>query len=121
MKGIRLLTALVMILTVTAVWAWTNGDRCLGQWSDGYWYPATVVEAGEDAYSVAFDDGDSATLSDSQIRSIDWNVGTAVECNWKGGGSYYPGSITRKSGDAIHVSYEDGDEEDTSIGKCRSR
>lgn len=121
MKSIRRAVLSVLIITATALWAWDTGDRCLGQWSDGYWYPATVVNTGEGVYNVAFDDGDSAALSDSQIRSIDWNVGSAIECNWKGGGSYYPGTITKKSGDSIHMSYEDGDEEDTTIGKCRSR
>lgn len=121
MKPFKPAGIILFLFVVTALWGWTNGERCLGQWGDGYWYPATVVSADEGIYTVAFDDGDSASLTDSQIRSIEWNVGTAVECNWQSGGSYYPGTIMKKNGDAIHVSYDDGDEEDTSIGKCRSR
>jgi hypothetical protein len=120
MKSSKSSFILFLIFAATALWAWSAGDRCLGQWSDGYWYPATIVSAEDGVYNVAFDDGDTSSLSDSQVKAIDWRVGTAIECNWKGGGSYYPGRITKKSGDSIHISYDDGDEEDTTIGKCRS-
>jgi hypothetical protein len=46
MKSIRRSVLSVLIITATALWAWDTGDRCLGQWSDGYWYPATVVIQG---------------------------------------------------------------------------
>lgn len=120
MKSFKTAVLLLLISAATALWAWDTGERCLGQWSDGYWYPATIVNAVDDAYTVAFDDGDSANLTESQIKVIYWTVGTAVECNWNSSGTYYPGRITKKSGDSIHVSYDDGDEEDTVIEKCRS-
>lgn len=120
MKAMRFLCAAVLLLAGTALWAWVEGERCLGQWSDGYWYPATVSAVEDGNFNVAFDDGDRATLGDSQIKQIDWGVGTSVECNWKSGGSYYPGTIVSKNGDSIHINYDDGDQEDTVIGKCRS-
>ena len=48
-----------------------------------------------------------------------FSVGSRVSCNWKGGGIYYNGKITRKTGSSIHVSYDDGDQEDTTTSKCR--
>ena len=97
------------------------GQRILGQWSDGRWYPATIAGQNGNLFSVAFDDGDRADLPAVRIRAIDWTVGTRVQCNWKSRGRYYPGTITTSSGLAVHISYDDGDQEDTTISKCRSQ
>jgi hypothetical protein len=96
------------------------GDRVLGQWRDGLWYPATVRGVGGNGLRLAFDDGGAATVRPSQVRPVDWNVGTRVQCNWKGGGRYYPGIIGRKDGDQVFINYDDGGKELTTIGRCRS-
>ena len=46
-------------------------------------------------------------------------VGSRVSCDWKSGGVFYNGTITKKNGDQVHISYDDGDQEDTVISKCR--
>lgn len=100
----------------------SQSSRVLGQWGDGLWYPATITGKVGSQTSVAFDDGDKATLSASRIRPIDWAVGTKVQCNWLGRGRYYSGTITAMSSSAaVHINYDDGDQEDTTIGRCRSR
>ena len=111
----------VLILTATLAFAWQAGDRILGQWGDGYWYPATISSQEGAGFSVNFDDGDTAVLPASKIRSINWKVGTRVQCNWKNSGRYYQGTITEMDGDSIHISYDDGDQEDSTISYCRSR
>lgn len=98
----------------------SQGKRILGQWSDGRWYPATVTGQTGNQFSVAFDDGDKADLPAARMRAIDWTVGTRVQCNWKSRGRYYSGTITTNSGLAVHISYDDGDQEDTTVSKCRS-
>ncbi|OQA30859.1 MAG: Caspase domain protein [Betaproteobacteria bacterium ADurb.Bin341] len=98
-----------------------TGARILGQWGDGRWYPATISSQNGDFFHVAFDDGDQANLPRTRIRGIDWKLGTRVQCNWKGRGRYYTGTITVKEGNFVHISYDDGDQEDTSIGRCRSQ
>ena len=72
-------------------------------------------------YKAYFDDGDFAILDSSRIKAIYWKVGTKVECNWLGRGIYYPGKITSMDGDRIHIFYDDGDEENTVVGRCRSK
>lgn len=97
------------------------GKRVLDQWGDGLWYPASILGQVGNLFNVAFDDGDKADLPEARIRPLNWVVGSRVQCNWKSGGYYYSGTITTSKGLAVHISYDDGGQEDTSISKCRSR
>ncbi|GAB4214573.1 MAG: hypothetical protein OHK0012_12880 [Synechococcales cyanobacterium] len=98
-----------------------QGLRVLGQWSDGLWYPATVTSSQGDRIRLQFDDGDVATVAPSQVRSITWRPGTRLQCNWLNRGTYYSGVIAQMNGNSIYVHYDDGDREQTVIGRCRSR
>ena len=49
----------------------------------------------------------------------DYGVGDAVECNWKGGGKYYPGRVAAKEGAKLFIHYNDGDKEHTIDAMCR--
>jgi hypothetical protein len=55
----------------------------------------------------------------AEIAADGFNVGARVSCNWQDGGIYYNGEITRTRGNRIHISYDDGDQEDTTTSKCR--
>jgi len=121
MRSLKFGIACILVLLSAVAFAWKTGDRVLGQWSDGLWYPARIVGVTGADFNISFDDGDTAVLPASKIRRIDWKVGTRVECNWKRGGAYYRGTITKIQGEAIHISYVDGDQEDSTISICRSR
>jgi hypothetical protein len=121
MRTIKTGITVFLMLFAAAAFAWKAGDRILGQWSDGYWYPGKIASQADAAFKVMFDDGDIADLTAAQIRKLDWKVGMPVECNWKNGGTYYPGTITVMKGDMIHISYNDGDQEDATVSRCRSR
>lgn len=112
--------SLSLVLLAPEALAQSAGDRVLGKWSDGMWYPATVGSVSGSKVSLKFDDGDKATVDADDVRAIHWKVGTKVQCNWKGKGSYYKGVISSKNGESVHIKYDDGDEEDTTIGRCRS-
>lgn len=120
MKIIKAGLTVFLILTVTALFAWKAGDRILGKWGDGLWYPAQITGVAGDKFKVAFFDGDVGELSAAQIKAIDWKIGTTVECNWKNQGKYYSGKITQMKGDMVHINYDDGDQEDATISRCRS-
>ncbi|MDG2991601.1 hypothetical protein L3556_11760 [Candidatus Synechococcus calcipolaris G9] len=96
------------------------GDRVLGQWSDGLWYPARIQSVQGNRIRLNFDDGDVATVGPSQVRWVNWSVGSRLQCNWKNQGRYYSGVITQVSGEQIFVAYDDGDREQTVMGRCRS-
>ena len=96
------------------------------QHSIGEWVRAQIGAAEKRAEkSLAdrnFDGFAQEILRAQHVRPFDWNVGTAVECNWKRKGKYFPGKITTVSGATdVHIAYDDGDREDTNIALCRSR
>jgi hypothetical protein len=76
---------------------------------------AAPVAAAPVAAAPAEAVADSAPKADSG----GFAVGSRVSCNWKDYGTYYNGRVTRKSGNSVHIKYDDGDEEDTNISKCR--
>lgn len=97
------------------------GDRVLAEWTEGLWYPARIHSIEGDEIDLNFDDGDISVVNQSQVRPIDWEEGTQVECNWQNGGTYYPGVIAQIDGDRIHIQYDDGDKEYATISRCRSK
>jgi hypothetical protein len=121
MRSLKFGIAFFLVLLTATVFAWKAGNRVLGQWSDGLWYPAKITGAVGADFNISFDDGDTAVLPAVKIRKIDWKVGMKVQCNWKKGGVYYTGTITKMQGESIHISYDDGDQEDSTISICRSR
>jgi Domain of unknown function (DUF4537) len=96
-----------------------EGDRVLGCWFDEHWYPGVVLSVEGKRVHVLFDDGDQAMLTPDKVRTLDIKVGDRVFCRYKGGPAYYPGEVTRKRGEVIHIRYDDGDEETTSIRLVR--
>ncbi len=122
MKKKRILSFIAVFVVLSgSLFALSIGDRVLGRWSDGYYYPATVVSIKGVSAELDYDDGDNAVVPAAQVKSITWKVGTKLECNFQNAGRYYPGTITQKNGDSIHIDYDDGDKEDTTIGHCRSK
>lgn len=99
--------------------SWKEGDRALAQWDDQYWYCAIVREADsrQHRYSVEFGDGSSAWIFASQMLEDDIKVGDRISAKRKG--TYSWGKITKRNGNDIHISYDDGDEEDTTIDVVR--
>ncbi len=121
MRSLKPVIAFILVLLTTIAFAWKAGDRVLGQWSDGLWYPAKISGVAGADFNISFDDGDTAVLPAAKVRKINWKIGTKVQCNWKRGGTYYTGTITKMEGESIHISYDDGDQEDSTISICRSR
>jgi hypothetical protein len=96
------------------------GDRVIAQWpaEKSWWYPGVVVSDGGQI-EVQFDDGDRAVLGPDQMKSLAIGPGSRVHCRWKGGSSYYPGKVSDARGSAIHVNYDDGDQEWSSVCMVR--
>jgi hypothetical protein len=100
-----------------------RGDRVLARWTPekGLWYPGVVCEGRNGQVEVQFDDGDRAWLEPSAIRAFQIGAGQRVESRWQGGDAYYPGAVTQIEGNALHIVFDDGDQEWTSIRVLRIR
>jgi hypothetical protein len=96
-----------------------QGDRVLGCWFDGHWYPGIVLDLQGKRMHVIFDDGDQALLTADKLRVLDIKAGDRVFCRRKGGPAYFPGVVANKKGEVIQVQYDDGDEETTSLRLIR--
>ncbi|WP_421358503.1 tudor domain-containing protein [Agrobacterium rosae] len=102
--------------------AQTKGDWVLGNYKGaGYWFPGVVEKLAGDKITIRYDDGDRETVSINAVRPYDWMIGTKVECNYKGGGSWYSGRIASLAGEKIGIAYDDGDKETTKTGRCRTK
>lgn len=117
--GLLPLAAVLQAAVATAA-DFAVGDRVLGRWGDGYWYPATVDRLDGDDLEVHFDDGDVARLGKERLRTIDWREGTRLQCNWKNQGRYFRATLAQREGERIEIAYDDGERETATLGRCRS-
>ena len=98
------------------------GERVLAVWPEEqgqWWYPGVVVSDAGTAKEVVFDDGGRATVTDDQIIALNIAAGNRLYCRWKGGQQYYGGVVSSAAGSCIHVDYDDGDKESTSVSMVR--
>jgi hypothetical protein len=99
-----------------------NGDRVMALWAgDNFWYPGTVQSSNSDSASVLYDDGSRANLFPGQLCHLNLNPGSRVLGKWKGGTTWYAGRITALKGDQVHIQYDDGDQESTTLRMVRQR
>ena len=108
-----------MLFAATQAFAFSKGDRVLGLWEDGFWYPATVVNVDGGVLTLSFDDGDVVTIDSERVEALDWQAGVKVECRWPLNGKNYPGVLVKRDGENVRIVYDDGDKADLHIGKCR--
>ena len=118
MASLPLAAALLVPAATAADFA--AGERVLGRWGDGYWYPATVDRRHDDGVELHFDDGDLARVDGPRVRAIDWREGTRLQCNWKNQGRYFPATLAQRVGERIEIAYDDGERETATLGRCRS-
>lgn len=102
--------------------AQTKGDWVLGNYKGaGYWFPGVVETNAGGKVTIRYDDGDRETVSAGNVRPYDWMIGMKVECNFKGQGNWYRGTISSLAGEKIGIAYDDGDKETTKTGRCRTK
>jgi hypothetical protein len=95
------------------------GDHVLARWFDLWWYPGLVLWIEGKRIHIAFFDGDQALVTPDQVRELAVAVGDRVFCRQGGGPQYLPAEVTERTGDRIHVHYDDGTQEWSSIRMVR--
>jgi hypothetical protein len=98
---------------------WQVGDRVLASWFDAYFYPGRIRSVQGASCEVAFDDSDVAWIHQANIREPDIRVGSQVFCRIGGGPYYLPGVVRQQQGEKIHVHYDNGKKEWTTISMVR--
>jgi hypothetical protein len=87
----------------------------------GRFYAAQITARQGDRIEVRYDDGTEedttvlalAGLSPAAAAAV--KPGDRVTVNWKNTGRFYDARVTAREGDKIHVQYDDGGEEDTTV------
>lgn len=111
----------ILVVGIAGAQAQTAGDWVLAKWKNGaYWFPGIIQSVQGDKLVITYDDGDKETLYVNSVRPYDWKIGSAVECNFRNGGKWYPGRIRALNGASVSIAYDDGDKENTTTGRCRS-
>lgn len=117
-----LLAAGAILATIGTAGAQTAGDWVLGNYKgSGYWFAGVIEKVQGDTITVRYDDNERETTNLSKVRPYDWMIGTKVECNFKGAGEWYKGTITSLAGEKVGIAYDDGDKETTKTGRCRTK
>jgi hypothetical protein len=99
--------------------SWDVADRVLACYFDLDWYPGIVLRADDTKVHVLFDDGNQAIVTPDRVRPMEVSAGDRVLCRWQGRPEFYPGEVTHVKEEKIHVRYDDGDEEWTSVRLLR--
>ncbi len=103
-----------------AVQQWQPLDRVLVNWSgDRFWYPATILQSGEDRYRVRFDDGRVVETESRYIARLSIAPGARVEVDWKGQGRWYAGRVQSSDTDTANVRFDDGFDETSPLHRLR--
>jgi hypothetical protein len=115
------------------------GDRVSCNWKGGgTYYDGRVAELRGGNVFIHYDDGDTEETAPSMCRLLEkgsgagspaiasgggngFGEGARVSCDWKGGGTYYDGTVGAVRPDGrILVNYDDGDVEETTPDRCRT-
>jgi predicted Zn finger-like uncharacterized protein len=102
-----------------AVSGMADGSRVFAQWSDGFWYPATVRSSSSRGVMVEYDDGEPGNLALDRVRELRVAEGDRIQCRWQGGPAYFPGKVAKCGGEKVLVHYDDGEKETTTLSMVR--
>jgi hypothetical protein len=97
----------------------TEGDRVLAQAGDARWYPADILTVHGDRITLQYLAGAQGFVTPELIEPLEIREGLRVEGRWRGGDTYFPGEIDQARGERIHIRYDDGNEEWTTIRLIR--
>lgn len=96
------------------------GTKIEAKWKGGSFYKGTIAAFNADGtYAVNYDDGDKeAAVKEANIKLQEvapvttFKVGDKVEAHWKGGQTWWKGTIAAVNADGTYnINYDDGDKE----------
>lgn len=99
---------------------WRVGDRVLGQWTNGKWYPAQVQRYENDGYFIVFDDGDTRVVQRDEIAPFSWERNTRLECKDPNGSGYESATLRSFDRSSIFVKFDYGEKVWLGVNRCRN-
>jgi hypothetical protein len=99
--------------------AWSVGDRVLAPWEPEYLYAGTVSQIQDEDVHIDFDDGDSGWVPLSELCPLQFEVDQPVLCRKEMGALFYPATVADMSGETVHVTFDDGGDEWTTVAALR--
>lgn len=96
------------------------GTKIEAKWKGGSFYKGTIAAFNADGtYAVNYDDGDKeASVKESNIKLqevtpvLSYKVGDKIEAHWKGGQTWWKGTIAAVNADGTYnINFDDGDKE----------
>jgi hypothetical protein len=96
-----------------------EGDRVAGLLPDGYRYPADLLIHDGDRVVLHFLNGMQVTLTPELVSKLSVQAGMRVEARWRGGDDYFLGIVDQLQGERLHIRYDDGDHEWTTVRSLR--
>jgi len=94
-----------------------KGTRVIARWTNGRWYPGLIDDERGASRHITFDDGDQGWVGPRDVTTDQdprddgggvLLVGAKVQGQWADG-SWYPGTIEERCGQAWRVAFDDGD------------
>jgi hypothetical protein len=98
---------------------WKEGDRVLAPWEPTFVYAGTVDQVDEGRALVRFDDGDTGWVDLAHLQALELARGCRVMSRRRMGPNFFPGEIEDVNGENIHVEFDDGKEEWTTVASLR--
>ena len=99
--------------------SWEVGDRVLAPWEPQFLYAGTLREVRDGEAHVGFDDGDSGWVPLSEVRPLQVEIEQFVLCRKEMGNLFYPATVEDVSGETVHVRFDDGGAEWTTVAAVR--
>jgi hypothetical protein len=98
---------------------WQEGDRVLAPWEPTFIYAGTIDQVEAARALIRFDDGDSGWVELAHVQPLELEAGNRVMSRRRMGPNFFPGEIESVNGEKVHVEFDDGKEEWTTVASLR--
>ena len=98
---------------------WKRGDRVLAPWEPTFLYAGTMEQVAGGRALIQFDDGDSGWVDLAFVQALALTAGQRVMSRRRMGPHFFPGEIREVDGEEVHVEFDDGKEERTTVASLR--
>lgn len=98
---------------------WKRGDRVLAPWEPTFLYAGTMDQVTAGRALINFDDGDAGWVDLAFVQPLALQCGQRVMSRRRMGPHFFPGEIREVDGEQVHVEFDDGKEERTTVASLR--